>query len=137
MVTAEEVKIKTSEIWLLYTVALFASSNGLFCVPSCRKGVVRRVSAIGLAWALATTLLHTGDLRSPRASAQTLGAYATTGLKIKHLLTGQERTVWHLQYTDWPDHGCPEDFKGFLCKYNTDTGLSLCQTILLLALQKK
>ncbi|XP_067099943.1 tyrosine-protein phosphatase non-receptor type 21 isoform X1 [Osmerus mordax] len=42
------------------------------------------------------------------------GCYATTGLKIKHLLTGQERTVWHLQYTDWPDHGCPEDFKGFL-----------------------
>ncbi|XP_058254897.1 tyrosine-protein phosphatase non-receptor type 21 isoform X1 [Hemibagrus wyckioides] len=42
------------------------------------------------------------------------GCYATTGLKIKHLLTGQERTVWHLQYTDWPDHSCPEDFKGFL-----------------------
>ncbi|KAK7910537.1 hypothetical protein WMY93_015221 [Mugilogobius chulae] len=42
------------------------------------------------------------------------GCYATTGLKIKHLVTGQERTVWHLQYTDWPDHGCPEDFKGFL-----------------------
>uniref|UniRef100_A0A8C5HJK6 Tyrosine-protein phosphatase non-receptor type n=1 Tax=Gouania willdenowi TaxID=441366 RepID=A0A8C5HJK6_GOUWI len=42
------------------------------------------------------------------------GCYATTGLKIKYLLTGQERTVWHLQYTDWPDHGCPEDFKGFL-----------------------
>ncbi|XP_077393958.1 tyrosine-protein phosphatase non-receptor type 21-like isoform X1 [Festucalex cinctus] len=42
------------------------------------------------------------------------GCYATTGLKIKHLVTGQERTVWHLQYTDWPDHGCPDDFKGFL-----------------------
>ncbi|XP_077587056.1 tyrosine-protein phosphatase non-receptor type 21 isoform X1 [Stigmatopora nigra] len=42
------------------------------------------------------------------------GCYATTGLKIKHMVTGQERTVWHLQYTDWPDHGCPEDFKGFL-----------------------
>ncbi|XP_076021681.1 tyrosine-protein phosphatase non-receptor type 21 [Genypterus blacodes] len=42
------------------------------------------------------------------------GCYATTGLKIKHLLTNQERTIWHLQYTDWPDHGCPEDFKGFV-----------------------
>ncbi|XP_077906791.1 tyrosine-protein phosphatase non-receptor type 21 [Ictidomys tridecemlineatus] len=42
------------------------------------------------------------------------GCYATTGLKMKHLLTGQERTVWHLQYTDWPEHGCPEDLKGFL-----------------------
>ncbi|XP_043917235.1 tyrosine-protein phosphatase non-receptor type 14 [Protopterus annectens] len=42
------------------------------------------------------------------------GCYATTGLKVKHLLSGQERTVWHLQYTDWPDHGCPEDVSGFL-----------------------
>ncbi|XP_037352699.1 tyrosine-protein phosphatase non-receptor type 14 [Talpa occidentalis] len=42
------------------------------------------------------------------------GCYATTGLKVKHLLSGQERTVWHLQYTDWPDHGCPEDIQGFL-----------------------
>ncbi|XP_038128509.1 tyrosine-protein phosphatase non-receptor type 21 isoform X1 [Cyprinodon tularosa] len=42
------------------------------------------------------------------------GCYATTGLKIKNLVKEQERTVWHLQYTDWPDHGCPEDFKGFL-----------------------
>lgn len=44
------------------------------------------------------------------------GCYATTGLKMKHLLSGQERTIWHLQYTDWPEHGCPEDLKGFLCK---------------------
>ncbi|XP_053331303.1 tyrosine-protein phosphatase non-receptor type 21 isoform X2 [Spea bombifrons] len=42
------------------------------------------------------------------------GCYATTGLKIKHLLTNQERTVWHLQYTDWPEHGHPDDLKGFL-----------------------
>ncbi|KAM5238486.1 tyrosine-protein phosphatase non-receptor type 14 [Ctenodactylus gundi] len=42
------------------------------------------------------------------------GCYATTGLKVKHLLSGQEKTVWHLQYTDWPDHGCPEDAQGFL-----------------------
>ncbi|KAM4041508.1 tyrosine-protein phosphatase non-receptor type 14 [Anomaloglossus baeobatrachus] len=42
------------------------------------------------------------------------GCYATTGLKIKHLLSGQERTVWHLQFTDWPDHGCPEESQGFL-----------------------
>ncbi|NXQ04303.1 PTN14 phosphatase, partial [Vidua macroura] len=42
------------------------------------------------------------------------GCFATTGLKVKHLLSGQERTVWHLQYTDWPDHGCPEEVQGFL-----------------------
>ena len=55
------------------------------------------------------------------------GCYATTGLKMKHLLTGQERTVWHLQYTDWPEHGCPEDLKGFLCEYFRSQ-LSLCQS---------
>lgn len=44
------------------------------------------------------------------------GCYATTGLKVKHLLSGQERTVWHLQYTDWPEQGCPEYVQGFLCE---------------------
>uniref|UniRef100_A0A8C4SSG4 Tyrosine-protein phosphatase non-receptor type n=1 Tax=Erpetoichthys calabaricus TaxID=27687 RepID=A0A8C4SSG4_ERPCA len=42
------------------------------------------------------------------------GCYATTGLKVKHLLLGQERTVWHLQYTDWQDQRIPEDVQGFL-----------------------
>ncbi|XP_053568466.1 tyrosine-protein phosphatase non-receptor type 14 [Bombina bombina] len=42
------------------------------------------------------------------------GCYATTGLKVKHLLSDQERTVWHLQFMDWPSHGCPEEVQGFL-----------------------
>ncbi|XP_070590524.1 tyrosine-protein phosphatase non-receptor type 14 isoform X1 [Erythrolamprus reginae] len=44
------------------------------------------------------------------------GCYATTGLKVKHLLLGQEKTVWHLQYTNWPDHACPgeQDFLSYL-----------------------
>lgn len=55
------------------------------------------------------------------------GCYATTGLKVKHLLSGQERTVWHLQYTDWPHHGCPEDVQGFLCKFFPDwVSLNAC-----------
>lgn len=53
------------------------------------------------------------------------GCYATTGLKIKHLLSGQERTVWHLQYTDWPEQGCPEYVQGFLCKTLLHTRASL------------
>ncbi|XP_024124499.1 tyrosine-protein phosphatase non-receptor type 21 [Oryzias melastigma] len=60
------------------------------------------------------TTLTFGRLKITTRFRTESGCYATTGLKIKHLLTGQERTVWHLQYTDWPDHGCPEDFKGFL-----------------------
>ncbi|XP_068089061.1 tyrosine-protein phosphatase non-receptor type 14 [Hyperolius riggenbachi] len=42
------------------------------------------------------------------------GYYATTGLKIKHLLSGQERAVWHLQFTDWPEKGCPDEVQKFL-----------------------
>ncbi|XP_014778688.1 tyrosine-protein phosphatase non-receptor type 14 [Octopus bimaculoides] len=40
--------------------------------------------------------------------------YFTNRISIKERSTGTERLVWHLQYTDWPDHGCPEDTYGFL-----------------------
>ncbi|XP_013908361.1 PREDICTED: tyrosine-protein phosphatase non-receptor type 14 [Thamnophis sirtalis] len=44
------------------------------------------------------------------------GCYATTGLKVKHLGEAQEKTVWHLHYTNWPDHTCPgeQDFLSYL-----------------------
>lgn len=62
------------------------------------------------------------------------GCYATTGLKVKHLLSGQERTVWHLQYTDWPEQGCPEYVVGFLCEWDcvmiiTIINLRECQDV--------
>lgn len=40
--------------------------------------------------------------------------YITNRISVVHLPTKKERQVWHLQYTDWPDHGCPEDMYGFL-----------------------
>lgn len=42
------------------------------------------------------------------------GSYKTRGLQVQHIPTGEERMICHLQYTDWPDHGCPEDIHGFL-----------------------
>lgn len=54
------------------------------------------------------------------------GCYATTGLKVKHLLSGQERTVWHLQYTDWPEQGCPEYVQGFLCECSGSDERRVC-----------
>ncbi|KAK2086527.1 Tyrosine-protein phosphatase non-receptor type 14 [Saguinus oedipus] len=56
--------------------------------------------------------------------------YATTGLKVKHLLSGQERTVWHLQYTDWPDHGCPEDLLTniLMCTYPAIKAFHFCES---------
>ncbi|KAL5008966.1 hypothetical protein ScPMuIL_014547 [Solemya velum] len=40
--------------------------------------------------------------------------YMTNRISIHHLPSKKERQVWHLQYTDWPDHGCPDDMYGFL-----------------------
>ncbi|XP_069117447.1 tyrosine-protein phosphatase non-receptor type 21-like isoform X2 [Argopecten irradians] len=40
--------------------------------------------------------------------------YVTNRISVVHLPTKKERQLWHLQYTDWPDHGCPEDMYGFL-----------------------
>ena len=42
--------------------------------------------------------------------------YVTRGMTLKHLPSGKERFIYQLQYTDWPDHGCPENIHGFLSK---------------------
>ncbi|XP_071962138.1 tyrosine-protein phosphatase non-receptor type 21-like isoform X2 [Antedon mediterranea] len=42
------------------------------------------------------------------------GCYITSGLTIRHIPSGEQRTIWHLQYTDWPNQGCPTDVYGFL-----------------------
>ena len=40
--------------------------------------------------------------------------YITNLICLRHLPTKKERKIWHLQYTGWPDHGCPDDMYGFL-----------------------
>lgn len=40
--------------------------------------------------------------------------YITSQISIRNKTSKEERQVWHMQYTDWPDHGCPEDIYGFL-----------------------
>ncbi|XP_011661487.1 tyrosine-protein phosphatase non-receptor type 21 [Strongylocentrotus purpuratus] len=42
------------------------------------------------------------------------GCYITSGLTLRHVPSGEQRTVWHLQYNDWPNQGCPDDVHGFL-----------------------
>ena len=34
-------------------------------------------------------------------------AYTTTTLKLTNTATKKTRTLWHLQYTDWGEAGCP------------------------------
>ncbi|XP_060590251.1 tyrosine-protein phosphatase non-receptor type 21-like [Ruditapes philippinarum] len=40
--------------------------------------------------------------------------YITNRISLRHVPSKKERQIWHLQYTDWPDHGCPDDMYGFL-----------------------
>ena len=62
-----------------------------------------------------------GDLLAPLMQyevqlkfSNTSSCYVTSGIILRHVPTKKERLVWHLQYTEWPDHGCPENPLGFL-----------------------
>ncbi|XP_066281306.1 tyrosine-protein phosphatase non-receptor type 21-like isoform X1 [Branchiostoma lanceolatum] len=43
------------------------------------------------------------------------GPYATRGMSVKHMPSGETRTLWHLQFLAWPEHGCPQNVQDFLC----------------------
>eukprot|EP00118_Oscarella_pearsei_P003290 m.13780 g.13780 ORF g.13780 m.13780 type:complete len:765 (+) comp25217_c0_seq2:97-2391(+) len=42
------------------------------------------------------------------------GITITRGFSLLHMPSGETRTVWHLQYVGWPDHGVPSDPETFL-----------------------
>eukprot|EP00039_Didymoeca_costata_P000044 m.43923 g.43923 ORF g.43923 m.43923 type:complete len:2590 (+) comp10023_c0_seq1:219-7988(+) len=50
-----------------------------------------------------------GDLAVSLSRKRSCDTYTIRGLKVRHLETGETRTVWHLHYTAWPDHGVPEE----------------------------
>ena len=37
--------------------------------------------------------------------------FVTTRLELKDIASGEVRTVWHVQYKSWPDHGVPKEFE--------------------------
>ena len=41
-------------------------------------------------------------------------SYKTTTLQLSHTPSRRSRRVWHLQYSGWQDHGCPEDVSQYL-----------------------
>lgn len=57
-----------------------------------------------------------GDYRVVRKSAVSSTVAVTTSLVLSRMqgVTCSHRNVWHLRYTDWPDHGTPGDVQGFL-----------------------
>ncbi|XP_065845545.1 tyrosine-protein phosphatase non-receptor type 21-like [Oscarella lobularis] len=42
------------------------------------------------------------------------GTTITRGFILKHTPTQEARTIWHLQFVGWPDHGVPRDPESFL-----------------------
>lgn len=42
------------------------------------------------------------------------GSYTTSTLHVTHIPSKTQRTIWHLQYSDWADHGCPTDVRTYI-----------------------
>lgn len=60
--------------------------------------------------------LSFGEYRVVRKSAASSAVAVTTCLVLSRTqgVSCTHRNVWHLRYTDWPDHGTPGDVQGFL-----------------------
>ncbi|XP_037130150.1 tyrosine-protein phosphatase non-receptor type 3 isoform X1 [Syngnathus acus] len=55
-----------------------------------------------------------GHMRVKCHSEECNLAYVTRQFTLTHTQKGEERTVTHLQYVAWPDHGVPDDPSDFL-----------------------
>ncbi|XP_066983162.1 tyrosine-protein phosphatase non-receptor type 14 isoform X1 [Macrobrachium rosenbergii] len=60
------------------------------------------------------TSVECAQYRVYRKHSTVTGSHVTSRLQIVHVPTRKTRTIWHLQFTDWADHGCPEDTQGFI-----------------------
>ena len=65
--------------------------------------------------ALGTTL-ELGDFQIMKqfATESSDGSYTTSTLRMTHTPSNRRRTIFHLQYADWSDHGCPADAGKFV-----------------------
>jgi len=50
-------------------------------------------------------------------SVQYTSSYKVRKLSLKQASSNQTRIIHHLHFTEWPDHGVPQDSKHFLGKY--------------------
>lgn len=55
-----------------------------------------------------------GEFTVSRKMSTRSRAYVTSRLVLTQRGSRRARVVWHLQFTDWADHGCPEDTEGFV-----------------------
>ncbi|XP_045598468.1 tyrosine-protein phosphatase non-receptor type 14 isoform X2 [Procambarus clarkii] len=60
------------------------------------------------------TSVECGQYRVMRKHSTVSGSHVTSRLQVVHVPARKTRTIWHLQFTDWADHGCPEDILGYI-----------------------
>ncbi|XP_042213495.1 tyrosine-protein phosphatase non-receptor type 14-like isoform X2 [Homarus americanus] len=60
------------------------------------------------------TSVECGQYRVLRKHSTVSGSHVTSRLQVVYVPARKTRTIWHLQFTDWTDHGCPEDTLGFI-----------------------
>ncbi|XP_039288581.1 tyrosine-protein phosphatase non-receptor type 14 isoform X4 [Nilaparvata lugens] len=58
--------------------------------------------------------LHIGEFEVWGQFSQETGHCVTTKLRLYHAPTRRSRGVWHLQYSEWGDQGCPKTVPHFL-----------------------
>jgi len=58
--------------------------------------------------------LEIGDFTITKKFSSDSGSYCTTTLQLTHTPSKRVRRIWHLQYSGWRDHGCPEDARQYL-----------------------
>lgn len=58
--------------------------------------------------------LELGEFTITKRFSSESGSYTTTTLQLTHGPSKKVRRVWHLQYSGWQDHGCPEDVGEYL-----------------------
>ncbi|XP_071041990.1 tyrosine-protein phosphatase non-receptor type 21 [Parasteatoda tepidariorum] len=58
--------------------------------------------------------LQIGEFQITRNFSMSSSTYTTCSLSLSHVISHQQRPLWHIQYTDWPDHSCPHDLPGFI-----------------------
>ncbi|GFR33302.1 tyrosine-protein phosphatase non-receptor type 14, partial [Trichonephila clavata] len=58
--------------------------------------------------------LQIGEFQLVRNFSLCSPTYITCSLTLCRVTSHQQRSLWHIQYTDWPDHSCPQDTQGFI-----------------------
>lgn len=67
--------------------------------------------------------------------SQETGHCVTTKLRVFHSSTRRVRGIWHLQYNEWINDGCPKDVAHFLGKFSFHFFFSFFETLFSYVLQ--